>query len=611
MQDFCGWFTPALQAESAVQDTLDRLLAVRGANPALAQVVTHANGAVIATGINASLAQHNDVLALIVGRPEFAPGSRQAHETPAFCLLRLWRNHGRELPQHIHGNFALAIIDTRTQTTFLAIDRVGIQTLAFAPTAEQGLAFSNRADVVAAHPAVAAAIDPQGIFNYLYFFVVPAPGTIFQGVSKLLPGEWVCATAGNIERGFYWQLQYRDAPRDDFKEQSARFKQLLRDGVARAKGEDETAAFLSGGTDSSTVAGLLTEIQGKPARTYSIGFAADGFDEMEYARLAARHFGLDAREYYLTPDDVLAAIPLIAKQYDEPFANESAVSAYFCAKLAKADGYRVMLGGDGGDEIFGGNERYAKQKRNASPPALPPLLREELNEPIAGLPGMARFLPTRKLQSYVRQARIPLPERMESYNAMYRQPLAEMFKPDFLAAINPGIPTLLLKDPYERAATTHFINRMLHLDIKFTLADNDLRKVTKMVEAAGMEVRYPLLSDALMEFSGEVPPDWKVKGQYLRWFFKRALTGYLPDAIIKKQKHGFGLPFGLWLREHAPLRERVADRLADFSRRGWLQPAHIERIRHAHQTEHATYFGRMLWLLVTLEEWLEAHGQSR
>jgi asparagine synthase (glutamine-hydrolysing) len=149
---------------------------------------------------------------------------------------------------------------------------------------------------------------------------------------------------------------------------------------------------------------------------------------------------------------------------------------------------------------------------------------------------------------------------------------------------------------------------MLHLDLKFTLADNDLRKVNGMTQAAGIEVRYPLLDDAMVQFSGEVPPDWKVKGQYLRWFFKQALKGYLPDAIIHKTKHGFGLPFGVWARDHAPLRQRLEDRLADFKRRGLLDPAYIDRLRQEHQSGHATYFGKMLWVILILEEWLQARG---
>lgn len=370
---------------------------------------------------------------------------------------------------------------------------------------------------------------------------------------------------------------------------------------------DEAAAFLSGGTDSSTVCGVLKELTGR-ARAYSIGFDAGGFDEMEYARIATRHFGLDTREYYLQQADVLEAIPLIARHYDEPFANESAVPTYFCARLAAQDGFKVMLGGDGGDEIFGGNERYAKQKVFEAYHLLPGGLRKGLIEPLARLPGLSALPPMRKVQSYIRQANIPLPERMESYNFIYRQPLAEMFAPGFLAQIDTGQPADWLKEVYHRADSDSYINRMLHLDLKFTLADNDLRKVGGMTEAAGIEVRYPLLDDAMVDFSGQVPPDWKVRGRYLRWFFKKALTGFLPDEIIHKTKHGFGLPFGLWARDYAPLRERVESRFEACKQRGILQPAYVDHIRREHMSGHATYFGRMVWQILILEEWLAARG---
>jgi len=554
---------------------------------------------------NLALAVEGDLAAVISGRPRFASAELRAMPAAA-ALLALWKQHGREAPQHIHGNFALAVLDRKSHSAFLALDRIGAEKLAFAP-ARNGVVFASQADMVAAHPAVGRALDAQGLFNYLYFFQVPAPGSIFRGVEKLLPGQWAYWNKGEISRGFYWALNYRDASRNDFPEQAARFHALLREGVARAKGDDEVAAFLSGGTDSSTICGVLKELSGQ-ARTYSIGFDANGFDEMAYARIAGKRFGLDMHEYYLHQADIMQAIPLIARHYDEPFANESAVPTYFCARLAAAEGFRVMLAGDGGDEIFGGNERYAKQKVFEAYHLLPELARKGLIEPLSRLPGFAALPPLRKARSYIRQANIPLPERMESYNFIYRQPLAEMFLPDFLAGVATHQPGALLKEVYERADSDSFINRMLHLDLKFTLADNDLRKVAGMTEAAGIEVRYPLLDDAMLEFSGEVPPDWKVKGRYLRWFFKKALTGFLPDEIIHKSKHGFGLPFGVWAREHAPLRERIEDRLHALKRRGILQPAYIDHLRHEHMSGHATYFGRMIWNMLTLEEWLEAKG---
>lgn len=599
MNKLWGWLSPG---DAKAQNGSD-LLTAMGKTARAADMASLFHGACALAAENPqSIAEEHGLCVVLCGRPRLEGAAGTA--STARQLLTLWQQLGRDALQKISGPFALAVIDTQANTAWLAIDRSGVHSLAFA-VAGRGLVFASRADAVAAHPDVRGQLSIQSLYNYFYFFDIPAPGTIYQGVEKLLPGQYVCFKDGQIKRDFYWQLKYRDQPRTDFEPMSARFNTLLRESIRRTADSDATAAFLSGGTDSSTVAGVLTEIRGKPARTYSIGFAADGFDEMEYARIAARRFGLDMREYYLKPEDILSAIPIIAGHYDEPFANESAVPAYFCARMARADGYRVMLAGDGGDELFGGNSRYAKQKIFEAYHAVPAFLRTGLIEPLARLPGLDHFPPSRKLQSYLRQAGVPLPERTESYNYTYRQPLDQMFLPSFLAEVNPQLPVSMLKDTYDRTDSASYINRMLHLDMKFTLADNDLRKVNGMTEAAGIEVRYPLLDDAMVAFSGEVPPDWKVKGQDLRWFFKQALKGYLPDEIINKRKHGFGLPFGLWARDYAPLREKIEDRLSDFKKRGWLQPAYIDQIRTEHMTGHAMYFGKMLWVIVMLEEWLD------
>jgi asparagine synthase (glutamine-hydrolysing) len=165
----------------------------------------------------------------------------------------------------------------------------------------------------------------------------------------------------------------------------------------------------------------------------------------------------------------------------------------------------------------------------------------------------------------------------------------------------------MLQDAYFRADSGHPINRMLHLDLKFTLADNDLRKVSGMCEAAGIVVRYPLLDEALVDFSGQLPIPYKVRGQRLRWFFKEALKDLLPRKIITKTKHGFGLPFGVWALSHPPLRELVDDTLNKLADRGYLRTEYINNIRRQHAEEHSTYFGKMIWVMLMLEQWLEAH----
>jgi asparagine synthase (glutamine-hydrolysing) len=218
---------------------------------------------------------------------------------------------------------------------FLAIDRVGAERLCYAKHGNQ-LAFGTSAQSVAAHPAGGRMIDPQAIYDYLYFHTIPAPRTLYQGVHKLLPGQTVTLKNGQVSTGFYWQADY--TPIDPgFEPQREDFRKLL-DQAVRDADAPGTAAFLSGGTDSSTIVGALTAARGGPVDTFSIGFDAAGFDEMEYARCAVERYGSNSHEYYLKPADIVTAIPVIAHEYDEPFGNASAVPPISAPRLhAKRD----------------------------------------------------------------------------------------------------------------------------------------------------------------------------------------------------------------------------------------------------------------------------------
>ncbi|MCP4044344.1 MAG: asparagine synthase, partial [Gammaproteobacteria bacterium] len=381
-----------------------------------------------------------------------------------------------------------------------------------------------------------------------------------------------------------------------------RFNGLLEGAVRRCHSGPPAAAFLSGGLDSSTVTGMLARAADGPVHTYSMGFDVDGFDEMEYAREAVRRFGAVPHEFYVSPEDVLHTLPILAGAYDEPFGNESAVSAYLCARRAKEDGVQVLLAGDGGDEIFGGNTRYSKQMVFEYYGQVPSSLRQALLEPlIFGFPGGHLLWPIRKARSYIEQARIPLPDRLETYNHLHRASLDSIFETEFLNEIDRERPIEMLREVYSRAPSAHPINRMLYLDQKFTLADNDLRKVSRMCEAAGVEVRYPWLDEALVAFSGELPPSYKVRRDRLRWFVKEALKDFLPRKILEKSKHGFGLPFGEWALAHPALKAEVETLIQAFTARGILRSEYLTEVRRLHVEEHATFYGTMLWRVAMLE----------
>ncbi len=370
-----------------------------------------------------------------------------------------------------------------------------------------------------------------------------------------------------------------------------------------------TGAFLSGGTDSSTIAGTLRQIRGEPIPTYSMGFATQGFDEIEYARIAARHFQTRSYEYYVTPEDVVESIPAVAGYCDEPFGNASIVPAYLCARFARFDGTTRLLAGDGGDEIFGGNERYATQAVFERYGKVPGPLRWGLIEPLAALvPFGSRIPPVRKARSYIAQAKVPLPDRFETYNFLHRTPLAEIFDPDFLAAVDTQSPLANLREVYARTASTATVNRMMHLDLKITLADNDLRKVEQACGLAGVDVAYPLLDDAMVEFAARVPAGMQVKGGRLRWFFKRALDDFLPRRSSRRPSTASGSRWGSGWQRHAQLRDLTGDSIAALRRRNILAPGYIDWLQGQHASEHASYYGVMLWVMVMLEQWLEQHG---
>ena len=549
--------------------------------------------------------------AIVLGRPRWpdaALAARAQSDGQAAAVLAAWRDGGEHVLQAMQGNFAVVLVDTRQRRVVLAIDRSGIERLCFTLVGET-LVFSTSARAVARHPLVAASISQQALYEYLYCHMVPSPDTAFVGVEKLLPAQAITFTGDALTRHFYWQLGYDIDNTSDEATLRQRFLDLTEQGVARQNDEQRpTGAFLSGGTDSSTVSGMLGKVSGKAAETFSIGFDEEGFDELEFARITSRHFGTKPHEYYVTADDVVEAMPLIASAYDEPFGNASAAPTYFCARMAREHGIEVVLAGDGGDEFFGGNERYAKQGVFERYHRVPSLLRNIVEPLVMKFPLGGSIMPLRKARSYLQQARVPLPDRMETYNFLHRSPLQEILEPEFLKAVDTERPLELAREAYFRCGSAEMIERMMHLDHKTTLADNDLRKVTRMCEAAGVEVRFPFLDDDLIAFSGQLKPEHKVHKGRLRVLFKDALRGFLPDETISKSKHGFGLPFGIWLNEHGALKQLAEDALISLGKRGIVRPGYLDYLRREHASGHASYYGVMIWVLVELELWLQANA---
>ena len=553
------------------------------------------------------LAQDGDLTVALAGRPRFVPHGTAGSEgdDPAREFLVRFRARGTDALQELQGSFALAVLQGQPRQALLAIDRMGIEGLCYAHDGER-FAFGTRADTVAQLRSASVEIDPQAVYDYLFFHMVPAPETIFKGVSKLLPGHFAHWSDGRLRIEPYWRMRYVDRRTVPEEQLIARFRHSIELAVQRQADGGAVGAFLSGGTDSTTVAGTLARLASGPVDAFSIGFDAAGFDETEYARIGARHFGLRHHEHYVTPDAVVEAVPRVAQACDEPFGNASAVAAYHCARFAREAGMKTLLAGDGGDELFGGNARYAKQRIFEAYFAVPGPIRSGVIEPLLlGPQWIRRVPPLRKLRSYVEQARIPLPDRLETYNFLLRDSPDAVLSPALAAAVDRQRPFALMREAYGATDSSSAVNRMMLLDLRHTLADNDLRKVNVACRLAGIEPRYPMLDDDLVALSGDFAPQDKVRGLRLRYLFKEALRDFLPPQILSKTKHGFGLPFGLWLAEHPPLRELAGDCLQSLRRRDYVQPAYIDSLLSRHEQEHASYYGVMVWVLMVLELWLQ------
>ncbi|MGQ0384071.1 MAG: asparagine synthetase B family protein [Gammaproteobacteria bacterium] len=577
----------------------------RGSDQAVRRHLASAGGPGIAgpTGVDChapALFEQDDIIVAARGQPSLAPRE----------LLDAYRSHGAECLDRLTGAFSIAIIDRPRKRALLAVDRMGIERMAFG-LRDDGIVFSSSVAAVARCRGIDAGLRPQSLYDFLLLHMVPAPATVHAGVQKLRAGTCVVYEGGRVATRRYWTPRFADRADASFPALHEELKRSLTSAVRDCHPDEQTGAFLSGGLDSSTVAGLLGLVSARPPRTFSIGFGVEAYNELQYAAIANRRFRALASEYRVRPEDVVTAIPLIAAAFDEPFGNSSAVPTYFCAKLAADAGVNHLLAGDGGDELFGGNERYARQRVFEAYGRVPSLLRRALIEPVARrIRADSTWTWPRKFRSYVDQARIPLPERLESWNLVYRTDPESMLEPEFRRSIDPRAPLCDMGEVYRDSAADSLLDRMQAFDWQYTLSDNDLRKVGVMCRAAGVRVSFPMLDQRVIDLSLRVPARHKLRGLELRTFYKRAMADFLPPEIIAKTKHGFGLPFGDWLKSHAGLAELIHGLLAALKRRRIVRADFIDGLISGHRTGHASYFGYAIWDLAMLEAWLQSHGSG-
>ena len=459
-------------------------------------------------------------------------------------------------------------------------------------------------------PPAERRIDLLAAYHFLNFSFVPTPFSILSGVSRLAPGT--CLTIGQrVERETFWDLTYGPDGPPRAAPLPAALRESVRAGVVRSvEGLDpaETGAFLSGGTDSTTVAAMAAEALGSELDVFSIFYDDPAFSEERFVRAAARRFPFRTHSYLLDERSFVSALPAIQEAYDEPYANASVYAAYYCFEMARRCGKRVLLAGDGGDEIFGGNQRYATNNILSAYNAIPAALRAAWERPLARVKSRAHVV--NRLRKAIRRANLANPDRFYADDEFASAHWEEMRGPAFAAAsFEPGASAAYLRDLYRASGARAELDRLLYLDMKGTIADNDLRKITGCGAIFGIEPRFPLLSLDLVEFSNHLPARLKVRGLRKRFLFKQAMKGFLPPVILRKRKHGMGVPIGRWLRGNGPLSEYVRARLFGGTSTSLFNPQFLEQIWIEHRMGQ---WDRSpdLWRIVVLADWCERHARG-
>lgn len=524
-------------------------------------------------------------------------------------IIALYKKRGVDFVKFLRGSFAIALWDSLDRMLILAADHLGTRPIYYAASHDR-LAFATHIGRLAGAPQAARTIDRNSLYFYLNHSCIPAPFTIYEEVRRLEPGHMLVHVKGQATVRRYWDVAYQEQSWSE-AEAAANLDASVEDSVrfALTSGSpdiSEVGAFLSGGTDSSTVLGLLGKIAGEGIKSFSVGFEEAAYNEIHYARVAADHFKSKAYEYFVRPTEALQAIPDLAAIYDEPFSNSSAIPTFFCLKMAREAGVKVMFAGDGGDELYGGNERYLTEKVFTLYHRIPRALRFAIDGSVELVPG---FYPWRKVRNYVRKANQPAVERFFAYQTYFRDRADEYFSADFIDSIEREFPLEVPRRHYERAGDIAALNRLLYIDLKLAVSDNDLFKVNRMAETQGIQVRYPFLDPHVAEVAGKIPANLKVKGWSKRYIFKKAFGNLLPEEILQKKKHGFGLPTGDWLRHDAGFRELARSLLLDprSIQRGYFRKPALERLLKLHDEEKSSYYGSHIWTFMMLELWHRHH----
>ena len=539
-----------------------------------------------------------------------ARGHQIRSHSDVAVIPHLYEEHGEDFVAALDGMFALALWDRRRRRLVLARDRLGIKPLY---VAERGgaLAFASEVSALVAD-GWCETLDFTSLHHYLALGYIPAPGSMFTGVRKLEPGTQLTVEEGRgaVQRR-YWELQFtpgaRTASDDEYADEVLT---TLRAAVkSHLLSDVPVGVFLSGGVDSSGLVALMSEVAGQRIQTFSIGFEEKTFNELALAREVARRYGTDHHELVVRPDAV-RVLPALVRHFGEPFADSSAVPVYYVSELARRH-VKVVLSGEGGDEVFAGYETYLAGKCSALYRRLPALVGRKL------VPALVDLLPVSharvsldyKAKRFVRGAYLPL----EDGHFWWKVVLSEAVQSELCTgpARNGTLETAdLFRAAAVRAGSEDWLARLQAIDAHIYLPDNILTKADRMSMAHSLEARVPYLDRALVELAARLPSDVKLRGFTKKFILKHALRRHVPVEILRAKKRGFNVPVASWLR--GELRDMLHDALAPtvLKRVGLFDPEYVRRLIDEHVAMRFDH-SRPLWTLLVFMTWHEQWEHAR
>ena len=532
-------------------------------------------------------------------------GHKFETQTDTEILPHLYEEYGDAMLEHINGMFAFALWDKNKKKLLIARDRFGEKPLYYGVFDNQ-LIFASEPKVLLANSAVKAEINLDALRSYLSFDYVPAPHSIYKGISKLPAAHFLSVESGEIKTRRYWNLTWEKKQTKSLASSAEELRELLADAVRlRLVSDVPLGILLSGGVDSSTVAAFATQFSTEKVKTFSIGFEEDSFDESKFARQVATHLKTEHYEDKLSVERAADLISEIGLWLDEPMSDGSLIPTFLLSRFVRKH-VTVALGGDGGDEIFAGYPMYYAHKVSDVYNGIPQFLRSGLIEPfVNNLPVSNKNLSfDYKAKRFVRASKYDLVTRHHSFFGSFS--LGEqqnVLSKDVLAQTSNDI-YRDAKDLLKICDAANEIEQMQFLDLNFYLAEDILTKVDRASMAVSLEVRAPFLDPRIAEFAASIPLEYKLKGSQGKYILKKAMENLLPKNILHRPKKGFGIPIAEWLkgRLNPLMRELLApDRL---KKQGLFNEKFVQKLIKEHETNLASHH-KQLWTLLVFQLWYD------